>query len=225
MYKIALDGPPGTGKSTLAKSIAKSLGIRYLDSGAIYRAFTLYCILKKVDTNNKIDVIDALDAFDLDISDNKIKISGVDYTDEIRKTYVSSEIWKVAANRDVRKYIVNYCKNYAKGHSVVMDGRDIGSEVFPESPHKFYLNASLDVRAERRLKDLKKNGEDDVDIEELKRLIAERETIEKTRPVSPLRKLEDAYEIDSSDKSVEELTQEVIEIIKTKEIVDADNCR
>ncbi len=224
MYKIALDGPPGTGKSTLAKNIAKSLGISYLDSGAIYRAFTLYCILHKVDTESERDVLEALNKFDLHISENAVKISGVDYSDEIRKTYVSKEIWRIATNKDVRKYIVDFCRDYAKGTSVVMDGRDIGSEVFPDTPYKFYLSASLDVRAERRLKDLKKNGEEDVDFEALKKMIAEREESEKTRAVSPLIKLEDAHEIDSSNKTVDELTQEVVDIIKAKEKTYADNC-
>ncbi len=213
MYKIALDGPAGTGKSTLAKSIAKQMNIKYLDSGAIYRAFTLFCILNKVDTTDQEEVLSALNDFKLDISDNSVNINGQDYTDEIRKPYVSNGVAKIGANKDVRAYIVEYCRAYAKGNSVVMDGRDIGTDVFPETPYKFFILADLDIRTERRLKDLRAKGEN-ISFDELKKMIKEREEIEKTRPVSPLIKHPKAVEIDTSTKSVDQLTNEIMEHIK-----------
>ncbi len=212
MYKIALDGPAGTGKSTLAKSIAKKMAIKYLDSGAIYRAFTLFCILNEVDTTKQAEVLAALKDFELDISDNSVIINGKDYTDEIRKTYVSNGVAKIGANRAVRDYIIDFCREYAQGNSVVMDGRDIGTDVFPDTPYKFYIEANLDVRAERRLKDLREKGEE-ISFDELKKMLAEREISEKTRPVAPLIKHPKAVEIDTSSKTVAELTAEIIKHI------------
>ncbi len=223
MYKIALDGPPGTGKSTLAKAIANKMNISYLDSGAIYRSFTLFCLMNKVDTEDKNSVLEALDKFKLEFKSNKVLINGKDYTDEIRKPYVSENVKLVAANKDVRKSVIQFCRDYAEGNSVVMDGRDIGTDVFPETPYKFFLLANLDVRAERRWKELKEKGEN-ISLSEVKNMIAEREQIEKTRPVAPLIKHPLAIEIDTSDNTVDELLDKILVLIKEIEEKIANNC-
>ncbi len=225
MYRIALDGPPGSGKSTLAKEIAKKMNIQYLDSGAIYRSFTLYCILNEVNTENEESILRALDDFKLDFSKNSVLINGKDYTDEIRKPYVSENVWKVAANKNVRAYVIKFCREYSKDNSVVMDGRDIGTDVFPDTPYKFFLVADLDVRTERRLKELREKGEK-IEFDELKLMIAEREKTEKTRKVAPLVKHPNAIEIDTSNSGVDELLMLMIDYIKKieGEVLSANNC-
>lgn len=209
MYQIALDGPPGTGKSTLGKELAKELDIMYLDSGALYRAFALHCLKLKIDTENTAEVKKAIKEFDVKIEGGNVQLCGEDVSLEIRKQYVSDEVKFIAVNPFVREHITKICRELSSNHSVVMDGRDISTDVFPKARFKYFISADLETRAERRYKELLEKGEEPV-FELIKKAIQDREKIEKTRSLAPLVKHPEAIEIDSSDKTV----SEIVELIK-----------
>lgn len=204
MYQIALDGPPGTGKSTLGKALAKKLNIMYLDSGALYRAFALHCLNFSVNTDDIEEVKEALASFDVFIDGSLVTLCGKDVTDEIRKQYVADAVKFIAATPEVRGHITEVCRKLAGKTSVVMDGRDIATNILPDAEFKYYLVADLRCRAERRCKELKDKGEVP-NFDEILKAIQTRENTEKTRPVSPLVMHKDAVMIDTSDKSVEEI--------------------
>ena len=163
---IAVDGPAGAGKSTIAKLIAEKLNINYIDTGAMYRAITYKCLQNNIDINNEKEVINIAKNCEIDFKDNNIYLNGEILTDEIRTMEVSNNVSNVAKIKEVRYLMVDVQRNIGKVSSVILDGRDIGSYVFPNADYKFFLIATPEERGNRRYKELVNKGYD-VNLEEI----------------------------------------------------------
>lgn len=209
---IAIDGFSSTGKSTVAKKLAKRLGYVYVDTGAMYRAITLFAMEKGYVSETNMDkeaIIASLPGIRLEFKPKKsvngshIYLNGQDVEEEIRKLPVSNLVSRVAAVSEVRRKLVIQQKEMGEKKGLVMDGRDIGTVVFPEAELKIFLTASVEVRAQRRYLELLEKGEN-VSYEKVAENIANRDRIDTTRADSPLKKAEDAIEVDTSDLSPEE---------------------
>ena len=206
---IAVDGPAGAGKSTIAKLIAEKLNINYIDTGAMYRAITYKCLQNNIDINNEKEVINIAKNCEIDFKDNNIYINGEILTDEIRTMEVSNNVSNVAKIKEVRYLMVDVQRNIGKVSSVILDGRDIGSYVFPNAEYKFFLIATPEERGNRRYKELVNKGYD-VNLEEIIKDIIKRDEIDSNREFAPLVKAEDAIEIDTTGKSINEVVQSVL---------------
>ena len=204
---IAIDGPAATGKSTTAKALAKRLGFTYLDTGAMYRAITLLILQKKVKIGENFALISLLKKFDLKIQQHEKQIlvilNGEDVSNEIRRLDVTKYVSEVSALSAVRKSLVKIQRKIAKDQNCVVEGRDIGTIVFPDAEVKFYVVADYDVRAKRRLLDFKKLGEEK-SIDELIEELKNRDKYDSEREHSPLLKANDAIEVDTTNLTIEE---------------------
>ena len=209
---IAVDGPAGAGKSTIAKIIAKDLNINYIDTGAMYRAITYKCLSNNIDINNEEAVKEMAKQTDIDFKDNNIYLDGKIVNDEIRTIEVSNNVSNVAKIKEVRYLMVDVQREIGKRNSVILDGRDIGSYVFPNADYKFFLIATPEERGKRRHKELTEKGYE-VSLEEIINDIIRRDEIDSNREFAPLVKAEDAIEIDTTGKSIEQVVQSVIEKI------------
>jgi cytidylate kinase len=217
---IAIDGFSSTGKSTVAKRLAKELGYVYVDTGAMYRAVTYFAINHGFigkEYFNKKELINKLNEISLDFVFNKnlgfaeMYLNGVNIEKEIRSLKVSNFVSPVATVSEVRKYLVEIQRNMGKEKGVVMDGRDIGSVVFPDAELKIFLNADPKIRAERRLLELKEKGFEG-NFDEILKNVVDRDQIDSTRSDSPLLKVEDAVEIDVSHINKEEQFFKVLDL-------------
>ncbi len=206
---IAVDGPAGAGKSTIAKLIAEKLNINYIDTGAMYRAITYKCLQNNIDINNEKEVINIAKDCEIDFKDNNIYLNGEILTDEIRTMEVSNNVSNVAKIKEVRYLMVDVQRNIGKVSSVILDGRDIGSYVFPNADYKFFLIATPEERGNRRYKELVNKGYN-VNLEEIIKDIIKRDEIDSNREFAPLVKAEDAIEIDTTGKSINEVVQSVL---------------
>lgn len=215
MLQIAIDGPAGSGKSTISKIIAKRLDINYLDTGAMYRMCTLKALNEDVDLDNQFAIIESIKDIDIKIKKNKFYLDGKDVSEEIRLERVSKNVSKVAAVKEVRNRMVSIQQQIASKTDVIMDGRDIGTHVLPNSNNKFYLNASVEERAKRRYNELKEKGEI-VNLDEIKESIIKRDQYDMNRNHAPLIKAEDAIEVDTTHLSIEEVVNYIIERISDK---------
>lgn len=204
---VAIDGYSSCGKSTLAKALAKNLHFIYVDSGAMYRAVTLYFLRNHTDLTNHDLIIDALDHIDLNFHSrdyqSHILLNGEEVSEEIRQMPVSENVSTIAAIKEVRQAMVKQQQKMGKSKNIVMDGRDIGTTVFPNAPVKLFMTADPKIRAERRHKELLSKGED-VSLEEIFENIAHRDFLDTTREESPLVRAEDAIILDNTDLSEEE---------------------
>ncbi len=204
---IAIDGPAATGKSTTAKALAEKLGFTYLDTGAMYRAITLLILRKKVQIGENFALISLLKKFDLKIQQHEKQIlvilNGEDVSNEIRRLDVTKYVSEVSALPAVRKSLVKIQRKIAKDQNCVVEGRDIGTIVFPDAEVKFYVVADYDVRAKRRLLDFKKLGEEK-SIDELIEELKNRDKYDSEREHSPLLKANDAIEVDTTNLTIEE---------------------
>lgn len=213
---IAIDGPAGSGKSTIAKLIAKNKGLIYLDTGAMYRLVTLKALNKGILGNNDLNYLEEikklLDNLNIDIKENGFYLDNVDVSEEIRKPIVSENVSDVAAIREVREKMVDLQRKFSESKNVILDGRDIGTVVFPNADLKIFLIADAKERAKRRYKELVEKGEN-VEIEEIYENILKRDKIDSTRKESPLKKAEDAIEVDTTSKNVEEVKNEILRMI------------
>jgi cytidylate kinase len=214
---IAIDGPAGAGKSTVAKKVAERIGAQYLDTGAMYRAFTLYVLKNDVSLNNLKMIEGALDNFDLLITEDKVSINGVDCTSAIRSAEVTAKVSYISSLGFVRKKMVELQREMGKNKSIVVEGRDIGTVVFPDSPYKFFLDADIEERAKRRLNDVK-SQKNVKNVIQIKQDIKNRDTYDSNRRISPLKKAYDAIYIDSTDKTIEEVCTFIINSIKEKQL-------
>ncbi len=213
---IAIDGPAGSGKSTIAKLVAKELGLVYLDTGAMYRLVTLKALNEGIlDDLGKIK--EMLDNLNIDIRENGFYLDNTDVSEEIRKPIVSENVSSVAAIREVREKMVDLQRKFSESKNVILDGRDIGTVVFPNADIKIFLVADARERADRRYRELVAKGED-VKIEEIYENILKRDKIDSTRKESPLKKAADAIEIDTTSKDIEKVKSEILKIIKNKNL-------
>ena len=208
MINIAIDGPAGAGKSTIAKLVASEKGYIYLDTGAMYRALAVYALKNGVDPLDEKSVDKLVVGVDMDIKYidgiQHIIVCGEDVTSQIRENHVSKAASDISAHPSVRIKLVELQREFAKTHDVVLDGRDIGTFVLPDTPYKFYLTASAEVRAERRVKDLAERGQT-VDFKTVLEEIKQRDYNDSHRQFAPLRQADDAVFIDSSEMSIDEV--------------------
>ena len=215
---ITIDGAAGVGKTTTAKKLARMLGFGYLDTGAMYRAITYFFIQHQVDIESKNMVISSLDTLNLDVSfpidrPTKIVLDGEDISEDIRKKVVTNKVSQVSAIEDVRKKMVKIQKEIVSDGNFVVEGRDIGTVVFPNAEHKFFLVADYDTRAKRRLKDFHSVNEE-LDLSDIKNDLIRRDERDKNRKLSPLKKAEDAVVIDTSNCSIDEQVESIYKYIE-----------
>ena len=210
---IAIDGPAGAGKSTIAKIIANKLNINYIDTGAMYRAVTLKCLQNNIDINNENEVVKLARETEIDFKDNNIYLDNKIVNEEIRTIEVSNNVSNVAKIKEVRYLMVDVQRNIGKRSSVILDGRDIGSYVFPNANYKFYLIATPEERGQRRYKELSEKGVK-VELQDVISDIIRRDEIDSTREFAPLVKADDAIEIDTTGKTINDVVDSVLAKIK-----------
>ncbi|WP_330375474.1 (d)CMP kinase [Inediibacterium massiliense] len=210
---IALDGPAGAGKSTIAKKISEIKNITYIDTGAMYRAIALKVLKENIDLENQDHIEKMLLSTKIDIKGNDIFLDGQMVTDEIRNPNVNKMVSHVAKILAVREKMTYLQREIASCKDVVMDGRDIGTFVLPNATYKFYLTASIEERAERRYIELKEKGFE-VTLEQIKDEIQERDKMDMEREIAPLKKAQDAIEIDTTGKGIEQVIHEILKYLK-----------
>ena len=205
MFSVAIDGPAGAGKSTIARSAATQLGFIYVDTGAMYRAIALYLLWNETDIDDEEELKKALERININIVyENNVQHVFLNFQDvsaEIRSEKVSIMASKTSALQPVRDKLLNLQKDIATKNNVIMDGRDIGTNILPNAEVKIYLDASVEVRAKRRFDEMKNKGENP-DLESIKLNIIARDEQDMNRKIAPLKKAEDATLIDSSYMSI-----------------------
>lgn len=214
MFIIAIDGPASSGKSTIAKILAEKLKITYVDSGAMYRSVTLAAIKAGVQLDDLEALNELVHSIKIDLRPGelgqKVFLNDQEVTKEIRSDQVNQWVSPVSAIGLVREHMVELQRQMSRNQSLVMDGRDIGTVVFPEADYKFYLIASSRVRAERRYQENKEKGLSHQSLEQIEAEIIGRDQYDQTRTISPLKKAEDAVEIDTSSLTIEEVVQKIM---------------
>ncbi len=219
MINIAIDGPAGAGKSTVARAVAKKLGILYLDTGAMYRAMALKAMREGIDPNDKEQVLPLLECSEIYAKNiggtQHTYLDGEDVSGLIRTSEISRGASDISAIPDVRIKLAQIQRNIAHTSDVVMDGREIGSYVIPECENKFYVTASVDERARRRLLELKEKGRDNgMTVEDMAKDIAERDYNDSHRAFAPLLRLPEAILIDTTDLTIDEAVNAVLKNLK-----------
>lgn len=217
---IAIDGPAGAGKSTVAKYISKALGIIYLDTGAMYRAVALKAIRTGTGTKDALKLAELVKNIDIRIShsgnEQNIFLDGTNVSKDIRTPEVSLGASNVAVVPEVRLKLVELQREIANNNDVVMDGRDIGTYVLPDACHKFFLTASLDERVKRRYKELQEKNAIVPSYEEVRKDIEYRDINDSTRAFAPLSKASDAIEVDTSEMTIEQVAETILSYINKK---------
>ena len=215
---VAIDGPSAAGKSTIAKMVAKKENFIYIDTGAMYRCVAYYCLTQKIDLNDEKAVEQAIEHIQIRLTpDNKVYLNDEDVSNQIRQDQVSLGASCVSKYQAVRSFLVDEQRKMAKAGNVILDGRDIGTVVLPNADLKIYQIASVETRAKRRyLENLEKGL--DADLETIKKEIEERDYQDTHREISPLKKAENAIELDTSSLTLEEVVEQVLTLIqKAKE--------
>ena len=217
MINVAIDGPAGAGKSTIAKKAASDMGFIYVDTGAMFRAMALHMVRNGIDLDDSDAIAANTESADIDLVYEDgvqcVMLNGENVNGIIRTDEISNAASKVAVVPKVRKKMLVLQRNIAKKHDVIMDGRDIGSAVLPDADLKIYLTASVEERAMRRYKENIEKGME-AELEEIKRDIRERDERDMTRSEAPLTKVADAVEIDSSDMTIDEVVSTIEELIR-----------
>ena len=219
-YAIAIDGPSGAGKSTMARRLAEAFGFLYVDTGAIYRTLGLACFRAGIDRKDENAVMQVLPTLDISLRYNEqgeqcMFLNGTDVSREIRLPEISVCASEVSAHQRVRSFLLDMQRRFARENNVIMDGRDIGTVVLPEAELKIFLTASSDARARRRFAELREKGED-VSFDEVLQDMIERDKKDSSRAAAPLKKAEDAVEVDSSDLNFEETFGLLCEVVIQK---------
>lgn len=219
MASIAIDGPAGAGKSTIAKMIAKKLDYIYVDTGAMYRAIAYYLLMNKIDIENQEELEKACENIQLEIKyENdmqQVYLNGENVTPYLRTEETGNMASRSSAKAPVRAALLDLQRNMAKEYDVVMDGRDIGTNVLKNAEVKIYLTASSKERASRRYKELIEKGEK-ADFDQIEADIIERDERDMNREIAPLKKAEDAALVDSSDMGIDEVIHTILEIVNQK---------
>ncbi|HID0759979.1 (d)CMP kinase [Clostridium botulinum] len=210
---IAIDGPAGAGKSTIAKIIGKKLNIMYINTGSMYRAVTLMALENNIEPSDIESLKTLINSMDISFNGNNIIVNGKDLEEDIRMPIINNNVSKYAAVEEVRELLVSMQQNISKKYNVIMDGRDIGTVVLKDAPYKFFITASAEVRAKRRLKELKEKHIN-IDFEDVLKEIKERDYIDSNRKINPLKQSEDAILIDTSNFTIEEVVDKICTIIK-----------
>lgn len=218
---VAVDGPAGSGKSTITKMVAKKLGYNYVDTGAMYRAITYNFLnndLKELNEDKIIKFLSTL-KFDVKFIDKKqyVFINGEDVSKKIRTAEVSKFTSLFAKSPAVREFLIDTQRNLAKSNNIIMDGRDIASVVLPNADVKIFLTASVEERARRRVLDFERQGITDVNYEKVKEEIKARDYQDVNRDIAPLIKVDSAILIDTTELSIDQVVEKMIELIKFKE--------
>lgn len=215
MIHIAIDGPAGSGKSTIAKKVAERFNVNYLDSGALYRIIGYYVFNKNIDLEDANGIINSLGDINISLSNGRYLLNGKIIEDQIR-TYNSGKLAsKVAKISEVRKKVNDILKKISSNESTVIDGRDIGTVVLPEAEVKIYLTASAKERANRRYKELIEKGEK-VKFDDVYTEIKKRDEADTNRSIAPLKPANDAKIIDTTGKSIEEVLNEIYTIVESE---------
>lgn len=213
---VAIDGPAAAGKSTVAKKVANILGYVYIDTGAMYRAFTWYCINKGLDCQKENQCISVIDDVHIELLENgKVLCNSIDVTEEIRKPYVSSNVSYIASYKDIRLALVKLQREMAASKNVIMDGRDIGTYVLPNADVKIYQIASVETRAIRRYDENISKGIA-CSLEDIEEDVRKRDYIDSHREFAPLKPASDSILLDTSYLSIDEVVDAVIKIIEKK---------
>lgn len=205
---IAIDGPSGSGKSTIAKSLAERLGTLYIDTGAMFRALAYSADQSGVNIKEESSVNEFLNKTKLEYQTSDgalIKVDGIDLSEKIREHHVSKLASMISGIPSVRSYLLDFQRTLAKDHTCVMEGRDIGTVVFPNAFIKFFVTASIEVRAKRRLDQLNENGENSVELEQVIKDVKKRDEKDTSREVAPLKMADDATLVDTSNMDIEDV--------------------
>ena len=218
-FVIAIDGPAGAGKSTVAKIIANKLNFLYVDTGAMYRVLTLKAMKEKIPWDDKEKLIEMAKNTEIELYQDgekyRVFMDGKDVSEEIRKEEVSKNTSYIASILEIRKILWEKQRNFREKYDIVMEGRDIGTKVFPDAQIKIYLDASVEERAKRRYLQLKEMGIEE-DIEKIKKEIIERDKKDKNREIAPLIKTDDYYYIDTTDLAIDQVVEKIMSIYKSK---------
>ena len=207
---IAIDGPAGAGKSTIAKIVAEKLNIEYVDSGAVYRSIAKIILDSKIKIEDYNSIFCLLNNISIEMKDKRIFINNKDYFDFIRGKEVSLLVSPVSSIVEVRIRVNKFLNEYASGKSIIMDGRDIGTVVFPNADYKFYLDASVEIRAKRRFDE----KTIDLSLEDLKTEINKRDNNDKNKEFGALKLADDAIYIDTTDLSINQVVDKIFNFIK-----------
>ncbi|MBO0600446.1 (d)CMP kinase [Sporosarcina sp. E16_3] len=217
--KIAIDGPAAAGKSTIAKITAEKLGYTYIDTGAMYRALTHKALVRNINTSDGKELEKLLEETEIvlmpSINGQAVIVDGKDVTEDIRSQLVTANVSSVATHMGVRQLMVDKQRQLAVGRGVVMDGRDIGTDVLPDAELKIFMTASVEERAMRRHIENEKRGFTTT-LEQLKAEIAERDRADSEREVSPLRQAEDAVLIDTTSMSITDVAEKISELAEKR---------
>ena len=225
MVSIAIDGPSGAGKSSMAKALAAELGFVYVDTGAMYRSIGLYGMRKGIDLHNEETVKELLNEISIRLAfedgSQHIYLNEEDVSQEIRKEKAGMAASAVASQPAVRQFLLDLQRNMAENHNVLMDGRDIGTVILPNATVKIYLTASVQARTERRCKQLQEKGQL-ADFETVKKDIEQRDWQDINRKTAPLKKAEDAFEVDTSCMTLEESFEAMLQLIRKQATIKGE---
>ena len=215
---VAVDGPAGSGKSTVAKILAEKLNFLYIDTGAMYRALTFKALEKKLNLNNKKAIIDLSNNTKIELKrvDNSLKVylDSEDVSSQIRTQEVTRNVRLIASIEEVRHNMVKLQRSLGTSRNgSVLEGRDIGTVVFPDAKYKFYLDATVDVRADRRFKELKEKGVS-TSLQEVRNDVVVRDKSDMTRKVGPLKKADDAVLVDTTGLTIDEVVNKLSELVR-----------
>ena len=214
LFSVAIDGPAGAGKSTIAIKVANKLNIEYIDTGAMYRAITLKVLNENKDPKNIDEVIQVLKNTEIDFKNKHILLDGKIANEEIRKNIVSNNVSYVSQFKEIRDEMVLIQQKMAKTKSVVMDGRDIATVVLPNAKFKFFITASIEERAKRRYIELLDKGYKESTYKQILSEIKLRDDIDSNREIAPLSVADDAYVLDTTDKTIDQSVDIIVSIIR-----------